>query len=145
MEKDILLAYERRPKKFPIDLHIRLWQVRNVFRNVRWAREAILANRHEGKGRDLTAYMLDQYEGDEQVAYAVLRAGHYAARRRLDYWGLTGDDDQWWCSYCKQIKPLSKFDDRTVACCHDCRESRRASRNRSKKSRFRYSERVNNG
>lgn len=145
LDKDILLAFEGRPAKFPIDLHIRLWKVRNVFANVRWARRAILANRHDHAGVDLTKYMLEQYEGDEQTAYAVLRAAHYAARRRLDYWGLGDNPDEWWCSYCKLIKPLAKFDSRQVACCHDCRDSRRASRTRTKKSRFRYNERVTNG
>ena len=142
-DKDILLAYEGRFRRFPPDMHDTLDGVPNLFRWVRRIRELILENRLESAGHDIDA-MVQGFCSSERQGNDLMRAGHIVARRRLDYWGITDPENEWWCSYCKQIKPLEQFaEGRMSALCEDCRTSKRKSRRRGpSEKRLSYAERV---
>ena len=140
-DKSILLALEGRPLKCPVDYHYRLRPLDNVFRVLRDLRRKIIANRQNGAGVDLIEYLETLYSPEE--ALHVARAACYIARRRLDYWGIEKPDEEWWCSYCKQVIPIESFKNWKTSLCLDCAEKKRRHRKRSEgeiQRRKRYAE-----
>jgi hypothetical protein len=127
-DKDILLALEGRPLKCPVDYHYRLRDLPNVFKVLRDMRLRIIANR-QGAAVDLIEYLETMY--DEEDALHLARAACYLARRRLDYWGIEDPDNEWWCSYCKQVLPKDKFEVWETSLCEDCAARKRRHRRRA--------------
>ena len=144
-DKDILLAYERRPAKIPEDIHYQLHDTPDVYRWVRRIAKLIMVNRHEN-GRVNIVEFVEQFHPDPRTAHDLCRAAHYTVRRRLSYWGIDNPEEQWYCSYCKEVRPLEEFaHGHKSAICVPCQEKKRRQSRPNRKDKGRrlsYAERT---